>query len=167
MNNILAFSDFIGEQQTVHQYTTAVAVDADNGKVEFTQLIHHYTTTESLVKILESNTLKKGDAYEEHNGAVSLTLNASVPNTLEDLDLTCRITLDREKLIKDYKLIPFLYIPKKKDFSWECVDEMEEQVRKEITNLSKYIVEIRILDKKIFTETKKDFPNLPIKNEKF
>jgi hypothetical protein len=140
----------LAEQQLIHQFSTSFLVDATTKKVEYTPLLHHFTTLKSLKSILADNALLCGDPYPgEQHGAVSLTYNAQLPTTLGDLKKAAdleglvRLTLSKEKLEKDYRLDPYLFTEKK--FSWECVDEVEERVLEDVKRLDKYLVQIDVV----------------------
>lgn len=165
MDKIQSFAEFIAEEHTIHQFDTRVVIDATKKKVSYSPILHHFTTLEGLTAILKSNTLKPGDPYEDGVAAVSLTYNAELPNTLDGLDLTCRISLDKAKLEKKYTLVPYLFIPKKKKFSWECKDEMEEQIREVVQNVRSFILSIEILgNAKQVKALRKLYPKLEIKS---
>ena len=167
MKYINSYFDFIKEKQSTHKFVTNVLVDTDGKKTIFKQIINHFTTIDYLEEILKSNVLLKNGNYKDEKSAVSLTLNSNLPNTLGDLDLVCRIGLDRDKLSEKYKLIPYLFVPNKNKISWECIDEMEEQIREDIKYVIKYILKIDIINNKSkVEELKKLYPGLEINSVK-
>ena len=101
--------------------------------------LYHCTTKDGLEKILRSNMLKASP--EE---SVCLTRDRRhVPGSAY---CTFRITLDRDKLAANYKIIPY----GKPADEWYAgrseASESEERVYKNITDVARYIVDIQPIE---------------------
>jgi hypothetical protein len=151
------------EKNIEYQYKNIVIINIEGKDVKYIDILNHFTTDNYLKKILDSNTILAGKPYkEEKHKVVSLTRNCKIPNTLKNLNFGCRIGLNSSELGKDFDINPYLFIPKEKDFSWECKDEMEERIIGDINNLDKYIVSIDIINNNTYNFIKNKYPNLKI-----
>ena len=150
------------EKQIEYQYKANVLIDTV--KPKYINILSHFTTDKYLKEILKSNTLLAGKPYDnEKSGAVSLTRNYKIPNTLKSLNFTCKINLNSLLLSKDFKIEPYLYHPPDKSTSLECIDELEERIIGDIKNLDKYIISIDVTNDNIYKYLKKKYSNLNIK----
>lgn len=123
--------------------------------------LYHVTDAWTLVNlILKENILKVG--YFNHpteigNGKfLSLSRDISFRNDHRDNEVI--ICLDKNKLINNYKIVPYdfyIHTKKEKYKKWE-VDrkrfENEEIIHTEIKKLNKYIVYIKFIDIDLYNE---------------
>lgn len=102
--------------------------------------LYHSTDIEHAIQILESNTLKAiSSDYEKEDHVPSISFTRD-KNFLPVDVLTVQFVLDRKKLTNNYKI--------------ELIDDFkntklkrkqsEEYITRNITNLNKYIIEVRV-----------------------
>lgn len=100
--------------------------------------LYHYTTIDSLFKILNENALKTINL-----DSISFTRNKNFHKQIRDLNkpLEVRLLIDGDKISNKYKIIPH----SDKDFVNSPDErEQEERVFKEIHNIKNYIKLIEI-----------------------
>jgi len=108
--------------------------------------LYHFTTLQSLLDILKTNTLKTSNKFEKDKlPTVSLTRDklGDIGGVGGTGTKTVRISIDGNKLSNKYKITPYNYYFNYPDFK-ESEDEMEEIIQGDINDITNYIIEIRI-----------------------
>ena len=122
---MVKFSDFINESKQVG-------------------VLYHYTSIEKLISIILDDELK----LSKNHDTISFTRDKLAFRTLAKI-YPCCIVVNGDLLSNKYKIEPFQY-----DYTGTSLkntkvqDEMEEQVKKNITNFSKYINNIILFEDK-------------------
>ena len=116
-------------------------------------ILYHYTDDESILSILETNTLKANHNDYDSPNSVSFTRNKNFhSNKYRTMDDSFRLVIDGDKLSNNYKVKPYqdAYEPMIQDYLWKghpnrrlyYESESEEKVESDINNILKYIIEI-------------------------
>lgn len=115
--------------------------------------LYHYTTTYQFIEILESNILKTSPFYSQVGGEkikiVSLTRNKNLDLSYYKPYLNVIIELDKNKLMKNYKIYPYDYFihsgkedKTKSDINRNNPFEFEEMTISDIFHIDKYILSV-------------------------
>lgn len=146
------------------------------------QVLYHFTQIGNIEDILQYNVIEKG-----HQGVVSLTRNHHL-----DGFGSVRLSLNQEALKSKYRITPYMYGSNKQDYDHVDMDDMEnimdtspesvryvrekfgqereERIKDKIYPLSRYLIQIDIMDniaiaKKIFRDIEREYKyklNIPI-----
>ena len=122
-------------------------------------VLYHYTTLLSLLKIVASNTLGRGEKYD----TVSVTRNKNFHKKNSIVPTEGVFVLDGNKLSNKYKIEPFAYTSKTAGFGyekgkyWAIQDQQEEIINTPVIQpLKQYVKEIVLfeldIDSLIFDE---------------
>lgn len=122
--------------------------------------LYHHTTTHSFYNIMSENILKTSEIEHPFKSKkvkmVSLTRNSNLDISYFKAFLDVVIELDRNKLNKKYKIIPYdFFIHTKKEIlpksniKREKEYEFEEIIPTDIKNISEYIISINFKDDSI------------------
>ena len=106
--------------------------------------LYHFTTKENFWKIKEENCLRVSVNWK----GVSFTRDKNLikrSKFLKHCGKNMMIVLDKDKLACDYSIKPYNFFADHKF----AADECEEIIIKNVTNVSKYIVDYGIIDIKI------------------
>jgi hypothetical protein len=100
-----------------------------------------------LVSLNSMRYIMKHDVLESYNfSGISTTRNKNLTYYVGDRQNYFRLVLDGDKLSDKFQINPFSY----KSVSGSVGDEMEEKIKtQKITNISKYIIEIQVLQHQI------------------
>ena len=123
--------------------------------------LYHYTTTYQFIEILESNILKMSTFDNPVNGnkikIVSLTRNKNIDLSYYKPYLDVIIELDKNKLLKKYKILPYDYFIQsgredkpKSNINRKEPFEFEELVLNDVKNIDKYILSVNFRNDSIF-----------------
>jgi hypothetical protein len=123
-------------------------------------ILYHFTDLISLIKILETNTLKGSNKWDENQKPfTSFTRNKNGWGLVGGPGKTVRISVDGDKLSDKYKISPY-DMQNLKRWDDTPLDEMEERVFGDITNIINYVTEIVIQNKGL-----EEYPRLKDKLE--
>lgn len=138
--------------------------------------LYHFTGFGEFLSILKDNKLKQSTRHTKGGVSLTREKNfLKTPRYIFGKDFGVRITLDGDKLSENYKIKPFNYFDNQRDIEprtvkagtkvynrdWEKdtkflssksmdaadIDEREEVIEKDISNVSKYIKEITLYKK--------------------
>lgn len=135
-----------------------------------TGVIYHFTKPKNLLNIIEDDSMRSG------HGHISFSRNFNLKSWYEDFGAICRIAFNGSDMSDRFKIEPYMFDPSKdilfgggSEASTEerrkrYRQEMEERIKAdEITGISKYIVQIDILDSDdINNKTKEEIESLDV-----
>lgn len=118
--------------------------------------LYHFTDVFSLKEILNTNSLNIGlydnMVFGEIRKTISLTRDKNFKFDFRNTSV--RLSLDKNKLLNNYKILPFDYFiqSRKEDKSKSNIDrklpyESEEIIKRKISNLNEYLIDINFLKK--------------------
>ena len=127
--------------------------------------LYHFTNLDNLIKILNQDILKSNS---NNSGYISFTRNKNfvkISRFLSGGSVDCALIINGDKLSNNYKIEPYhdqeYFRESEKDFGSEEM-ESEEQIKGDISPIKPYIINIILLNDKIYTYDINEFilPNI-------
>jgi len=123
--------------------------------------LYHYTNIIQFIDIFEKNILNRGDfenpINKENLKIVSLTRNPKLDMSYYKFDLDVVLELNKDLLMKNYKIIPYDYFINKgvednpkSSLKRKEPFEFEEIILSDVSNLDRYLISINFINNSIF-----------------